>query len=83
VWNNCRTISHGLLASNPSSRAHFVARDKAGAAYRLVAEWQPLPDTMGQRIGLNVAAIHLGGPTAKLPRYLLQWVESRIAGGSL
>jgi hypothetical protein len=83
VWGNCRTISHGLLRSNPSSRAHFVARDKAGAAYRLVAEWQPLPDTMGQRIGLNVAAIHLGGPTAKLPRYLLQWVESRIAGGSL
>jgi hypothetical protein len=48
-----------------------------------VAEWQPLPDTMGQRIGLNVATIHLGGPTAKLPRYLLRWVESRIAGGSL
>ena len=83
VWNNCQTISHGLLASNPSSRAHFVARDKGGATYRLVAEWRPLPDTMGQRIGLNVAAIHLGGPTAKLPRYLLQWVKTRIAGGSL
>jgi hypothetical protein len=83
VWNDCQTISHGLLRSAPSSRAHFVARDKAGAAYRLVAEWQTLPDTMGQRIGLNVAAIHLGGPTAKLPRYLLQWVETRIAGGSL
>ena len=83
MWHNCRTISHGLLASNPGSRAHFVARDKAGAAYRLVAEWQYLPDTMRQLIGLNVAAIHLGGPTAKLPRYLLRWVEGRITGGSL
>lgn len=83
VWNNCQTISHGLLASNPSSRAHFVARDKAGAAYRLVAEWQTLPDTMGQHVGLNIAAIHLGGPTAKLPNYLLKWVKTRIAGGKL
>ena len=83
VWRDCQTISHGLLASNPSSRAHFVARDHSGAAYRLVAEWQILPDTMGQRVGLKVAAIHLGGPTAKLPRYLLNWVKSRIAGGTL
>ena len=83
VWNDCQTISHGLLRSAPSSRAHFVARDKAGAAYRLVAEWQTLPDTMGQYVGLNIAAIHLGGPTAKLPNYLLDWVKSRVAGGSL
>jgi len=83
VWANCQTISHGLLRSAPSSRAHFVARDKAGASYRLVAEWQTLPDTMGQYVGLNIAAIHLGGPTAKLPNYLLNWAKSRVAGGSL
>jgi hypothetical protein len=25
----------------------------------------------------------LGVPTSKLPRYLLNWVESRVAGGTL
>jgi hypothetical protein len=79
VWNNCQNISTNLLRSEASSRAHFVATNKQGGKYRLVPEWQAISDTFNQHYGLNVASIHLEGPTSNIPEYLKAWVISRVS----
>jgi hypothetical protein len=79
VWRHSRALSAGLLRVASGHRPHFLAIDSAGAQYRLVAYWRREPETTD--VVLDVAAIHLSGPTASIPEYLKRWVLGRCRGG--
>jgi hypothetical protein len=79
VWHQCRSLSAGLLPVQTGKRPHFLAVDATGAKYRLVVYWRREPDTYGDVVH-DVAAIHVGGPTAAIPQYLKRWVLSRCHG---
>lgn len=79
VWHQCRTLSAGILRVRSGGRPHFLAVDAAGARYRLCVFWRRESEPFGDVVQ-DVAAIHLGGPTADIPGYLRRWVLSRCHG---